>query len=78
MPGLYLAVSGAYCANHPGASNCSPDNVGSEVIAILIVGLIILLAIFGLWWRHGDKESDGVLARLLLAMARLFGSGNRR
>jgi uncharacterized membrane protein YhhN len=78
MPGLYLAASGAYCANHPGASNCSPDNVGAEVIAILIVAAIVALAIFGLWWRYGNKESDGPVTRFVLAMTRRFGPRDRR
>jgi hypothetical protein len=78
MIGPYFAVAGAYCANHPDASNCSPDNLGAEVIAVLIVAAIVALALFGVWWRYGSKESDGRLMRLLLAVTSRFTSRDRR
>lgn len=78
MLGAYIAASGAYCADHPNASSCSINSVGSEVVAILIGVAIVALAIFGLWWRYGNKESGGQLARIFYAVARRLGRRNSR
>ena len=73
---LTPAVS-AYCANNQNASNCTPDNIGAEIIAIAIVAVIVALAIFNWWWKRGNPDSDGPVVRIFLAIVRRFGSRDR-
>jgi hypothetical protein len=79
MTGVYFAVGGggAYCATHPGVSSCSPNNLGAEIIAILIVALIVALAVFNWWWKRGNPDSTAPMMRLFLAVARRLGPRDR-
>jgi hypothetical protein len=72
-----VAAIGAYCANHPNASNCTPNNIGAELIAIVIVTLIVLLVIFNWWWKRGNPASSGPIVRVFLAIVRRFAPRDR-
>jgi hypothetical protein len=71
------AAVGAYCANHPNASTCSPNNIGAEIIAILIVALIVALGVFNWWWRRGNPDSIGPIMRAVLTITRRLGPRKR-
>jgi hypothetical protein len=71
------AAVGAYCANHPDASTCSPNNIGAEIIAIVIVALILALGVFNWWWKRGNPDSTGPIMRAFLAVTRRLGPRNR-
>jgi hypothetical protein len=72
-----LAAVGSYCDLHPNASSCSTDSIGAVVFAFIIVGVIVALAIFNWWWKHGNPDSVSPLTRAFLWTMRRFKPRNR-
>jgi len=71
---LDLALTGAYCSQHPAASRCSPNSFPAELAAILIVAVIVALALLSWVWKRqaGGDHPPARLGRLAnTVMARL-------
>ena len=55
---LFVAASGEYCYQHPGATRCSPNSFPADLASFLIVAAIVGLVIFNwMWKRRARKRS---------------------
>ena len=72
-PTFRLVAITDYCASHPNsqASSCNLNNTSGDILALVIVGLIVALAIFDVLWklRFGSR---GPIARVLFVCIALI------